>query len=83
MEAFREFMQTALWEFIVANLGVGGVLTGIVGLAMGGTLPGIRIPYPLRGFARLFFALSLMIGLTLVTAARPNLLESVIKELTS
>lgn len=83
VEAFLEFTQTALWQFIVVNLGVGGVLTGIVGLAMGGTLPGIRVPYPLRGFARIFFAISLMIGLTLVTAAPPNLLESVIKELTS
>lgn len=83
IEAFLEFTQTAIWEFVLVNLGVGGTVVGILGLAMGGNLPGIRLPYQLRGVARIVWAVSLMIGLTLLTAAPPDLLERVINELTA
>lgn len=81
-EQFQEFTQTALWQFIVVNIGAVAALTGIVGLALGGNLPGLRIPLPLRGPAKLVFAIAAMVGVTLLTAAPPDLLEKVIGELT-
>lgn len=81
-EQFQQFTETALWQFIVVNIGAVAAITGIVGLALGGNLPGIRVPLPLRGPAKLVFALFTMVGVTLLTAAPPDLLERVISELT-
>jgi len=80
-DQFIEFTQTALWEFIVVNIGAVAALTGIVGLALGGNLPGIRLPRPLRGPAKIVWTFSTIIGITLLTAAPPDLLERVIREL--
>lgn len=76
-----EFRETALYQFIIVNIGAVAALTGIVGLAMGGNLPGLRIPVPLRGPARFVWTVAAIVGITLLTAAPPDLLERVIGEL--
>lgn len=80
-EQFLEFRETALYQFIIVNIGAVAALTGIVGLAMGGNLPGLRIPVPLRGPARFVWTVAAIVGITLLTAAPPDLLERVIGEL--
>lgn len=81
-EQFLEFRETALFEFIVVNIGAVAAVTGILGLAMGGNLPGIRLPLPLRGPAKFVWTVAAIVGTTLLTAAPPDLLERVIGELT-
>lgn len=72
------------WELILALIG-GGIMTqGIVGLAMGGNLPGIRVPEQVRPLAQFFHVVSALVGTTLLLHyGTPDLLDRVIVSLFS
>lgn len=64
------------WDLILALIGTGAMTTGIVGLAMGGNLPGVRVPESIRPLAKFVFTIALLVGITLVVdKGSPDLLE--------
>lgn len=60
-------MVISVWfELALALIG-GGVMTqGVIGLAMGGNLPGINVPQAVRPLAQLLHIISIFIGITLL-----------------
>ncbi|OUM98522.1 MAG: hypothetical protein BAA04_01215 [Firmicutes bacterium ZCTH02-B6] len=79
-----ENLFPGIWgELVLVIIGIGAFMTGLTGLVMGGRrLPPFEIPPRLRGFANLTFALLTMVGLTLITNARPDFVERLFNTLT-
>ncbi|MBO2521535.1 MAG: hypothetical protein LOD85_07265 [Clostridia bacterium] len=72
------------WDLLFALIGTGAMVTGIVGLAMGGNLPGVRVPQSLRPLAKFLLTLALLVGITLVVdKGSPDLLERLLNEIVS
>lgn len=74
--------QGVWWDLALALIG-GGIMTqGIVGLAMGGDLPLVRIPESLKPLAKFVHTLTIFIGITLLLdKGTPDLLGRVLSEL--
>lgn len=77
-------MFEGVWADLILALGGGGIMTlGILGLAMGGNLPLVRLPDRLRPVAKFGFTLALLVGLTLLLdKGHPDLLDQVWTQLT-
>jgi len=72
------------WDLLFTLIGSGAMVTGIVGLARGGNLPGVRVPESLRPLAQFVFTLALIVGITLVVdKGSPDLLERIYNQLVS
>lgn len=76
-------MFEGIWADLILALAGGGIMTlGIVGLAMGGRLPLIRISERVRPAAKLGFTVAILIGVTLLLdKGQPDLLERVWSQL--
>lgn len=77
-------MEGVWWDLILALIGGGAMTTGIVGLAMGGNLPGVRVPDSVRPLAQFILTITLLVGITLLLdKGAPDLLERVIVQIFS
>lgn len=75
-------VQSVWWDLIWALIGGGALMTGLVGLIMGGQLPLVRIPDSLKPLAKLVFTLTSFVGMTLLLQyGTPNLAARVVAEL--
>jgi len=76
--------QSVWWDLILALIGGGAMMTGIVGLAMGGNLPGVRVPDSLRPLSKFLLTVALLVGITLlVDKGAPDLVERVVLQILS
>lgn len=76
--------QGVWWDLFLTLVGTGAMVTGIVGLARGGELPGVRVPESVRPLAKFLLTLTLLVGITLVVdKGSPDLLERVYNEIIS
>lgn len=77
-------MFEGVWADLILALAGGGIMTlGILGLAMGGNLPFVRLSDRIRPAAKLGFTVALLIGLTLLLdKGSPDLVEQVLTQLT-
>lgn len=77
-------MLGGVWADLILALAGGGIMTvGILGLAMGGNLPLIRIAERWRPLAKFVFTVALLAGLTLLLdRGHPDLLDKVWTQLT-
>ena len=72
------------WDLILALVGGGAMTTGALGLAMGGNLPGVRVPDSIRPLAQFILTITLFIGITLLLdKGSPDLLERVFNQIFS
>lgn len=83
-ERWSSMMEGVWWDLILALIGGGAMTTGIVGLAMGGNLPGVRVPDSVRPLAQFILTITLLVGITLLLdKGAPDLLERVIVQIFS
>lgn len=77
-------MFEGVWADLILALTGGGIMTlGIVGLAMGGNLPLVRLPERIRPLAKFGFVVALILGLTmLLDKGHPDLVDQVWSQLT-
>jgi hypothetical protein len=75
-DSFNATFPGVWGELVLALLGGGAFMTGLVGLLLGGRrLPPFEIPHRLRPWAQLAFTLLLLVGLTLITDTSPDFVE--------
>lgn len=76
-------MFDSVWADLIIALAGGGIMSiGILGLAMGGNLPFIKLPDRIRPLAKFGFTIALLVGMTLLLdKGQPDLLEQVMNEL--
>lgn len=76
-------MFQGVWaDLILALAGTGLLILGILGLAMGGNVPPVRVPQRFRPLAKFGFTVAILVGLTLVLdKGQPDLLEKVWREI--
>lgn len=76
--------QGIWWDLILALIGGGAMTTGIVGLAMGGNLPGVRVPDSIRPLAQFILTVTLLVGITLLLdKGSPDLVERIVNQIFS
>jgi len=75
----------SIWLELILALAGGGIMTqGVVGLAMGGNLPGIKVPESVRPMAQLIHIISIFVGITLLLHyGAHDLIDRVITQLIS